>query len=146
MENELSQQSEGGLWSRLSQNSVEAFRQANWLDYGYALLLLIGAGFSLSQFGAFMDVYEKTILALTVPALIVLGWSWKPWRNLFVLAGAAALLAIWIYHAPGGEASLARAEQKFFLKYFLSSQSAILWMGVLFLLATLFYVDRKSVV
>jgi cytochrome c-type biogenesis protein CcsB len=31
------------------------------------------------------------------------------------------------------------ANQKFFLKYMLSSQSAILWMGTLFVLSTLFY-------
>ena len=34
---------------------------------------------------------------------------------------------------------LARADQAFFLKYFLSSQSAILWMSALFFLSTLFY-------
>jgi len=140
MENELTQQSHGGFWNRLSQNTVDVFRQANGFDYGYAVLLVIGAVISLSQFGAYMDVYEKVILILTVPAFVALGWSWRPWRNLFVLAAAAALLGIWIYHAPDGTASLARAEQKFFLKYFLSSQSAILWMGVLFLLSTLFYV------
>src|SRR5262249_14044373 len=33
----------------------------------------------------------------------------------------------------------ARAEQAFFLKYFLSSQSAILWMSALVYLSTLFY-------
>jgi cytochrome c-type biogenesis protein CcsB len=35
--------------------------------------------------------------------------------------------------------SLARAEQAFFLKYMLSSQSAILWMSVFFFLSTIFY-------
>jgi cytochrome c-type biogenesis protein CcsB len=44
------------------------------------------------------------------------------------------LLAIWAY-----QGSLARAEEVFWLKYFLSSQSAILWMSVLFFMSTLFY-------
>jgi cytochrome c-type biogenesis protein CcsB len=34
---------------------------------------------------------------------------------------------------------LGRADQTFFLRYFLSSQSAILWMSALFVLATMFY-------
>ena len=45
-----------------------------------------------------------------------------------------SLLAISSY---GGD--LAAAEQKFFLKYLLSSQSAILWMGVMFVVATVAY-------
>jgi ABC-type transport system involved in cytochrome c biogenesis permease subunit len=47
---------------------------------------------------------------------------------------AFSLLAIWAY-----QGSLARAEQVFWLKYFLSSQSAILWMSMLFFMSTLFY-------
>ena len=47
---------------------------------------------------------------------------------------AFSLLAIWAY-----QGSLARAEEVFWLKYFLSSQSAILWMSVLFFMSTLFY-------
>jgi cytochrome c-type biogenesis protein CcsB len=140
MENQLSQQSQGGIWTRIIQIVGDSFRRANTLDYVYAALLIVGALFAFSQFASFMDIYEKAILLLSVPALIILGWSWRPWRNLFVLSSTTALLAIWIYHAPDGTASLARAEQKFFLKYLLSSQSAILWMGVLFLLSTLFYV------
>jgi cytochrome c-type biogenesis protein CcsB len=46
----------------------------------------------------------------------------------------ASLLGIWFY-----QGDLARAEQVFWLKYFLSSQSAILWMSVLFFMGTLFY-------
>jgi hypothetical protein len=37
------------------------------------------------------------------------------------------------------QGSLANAEQVFWLKYFLSSQSAILWMSMLFFMSTLFY-------
>ena len=38
-----------------------------------------------------------------------------------------------------GAGSLAQADQIFWLKYFLSSQSAILWMSVLFFMSTIFY-------
>jgi ABC-type transport system involved in cytochrome c biogenesis permease subunit len=54
--------------------------------------------------------------------------------------GAATLLAIALYsrhrrlrRRPGA------ADQVFLLKYFLSSQSAILWMCVLFFMSTVFY-------
>jgi cytochrome c-type biogenesis protein CcsB len=51
-----------------------------------------------------------------------------------VAMGAASLFAIWLY-----QGDLARAEQVFFLKYLFSSQSAILWMSVLFVIATFCY-------
>jgi cytochrome c-type biogenesis protein CcsB len=50
------------------------------------------------------------------------------------VVAALSLLALWLY-----QGQLARAEQVFLLKYFLSSQSAVLWMSVLFFLSTLFY-------
>jgi ABC-type transport system involved in cytochrome c biogenesis permease subunit len=52
---------------------------------------------------------------------------------------AFTLLALWLYQTPQGVADLARADQVFMLKYFISSQSAILWMSVLFFMSTLFY-------
>jgi len=51
----------------------------------------------------------------------------------FLVAGFS-LLGIIAY-----QGDLARAEQVFWLKYFLSSQSAILWMSVLFFMSTVFY-------
>ena len=49
-------------------------------------------------------------------------------------ASIAAVLAITSY-----QGDLARADTVFWLKYFLSSQSAILWMSVLFFMSTVFY-------
>ena len=65
---------------------------------------------------------------------IWLGWFWRPLRVLALVVAAAALLAIASY-----QGDLARADTVFWLKYFLSSQSAILWMSVLFFMSTLFY-------
>jgi cytochrome c-type biogenesis protein CcsB len=81
-----------------------------------------------------MDVYEKGILLAAMPAAIGVGWFWRPLRVLMLVVAAAALLALASYHGD-----LGRAETTFWLKYFLSSQSAILWMSVLFLMATVFY-------
>ncbi|MGK8205567.1 c-type cytochrome biogenesis protein CcsB [Burkholderia cenocepacia] len=104
------------------------------IDGLFALALVLGAGYAFVHNGAHMDYYDKAVLVGTVPALIALGWRWKPARLLMASIAVLALLAIRIY-----QGDLARADSAFFLKYFLSSQSAILWMSALFVLATLFY-------
>ncbi len=104
------------------------------LDWLFALALVIGAGYAFVHYNAHMNYYDKAVLIGTVPALVTLGWRWKPSRLLMAAIGALSLLSIQIY-----QGDLARADSTFFLKYFLSSQSAILWMSALFVLATLFY-------
>ncbi len=110
-------------------------------DWLFALLLVLGAGYAFSRYSASMDVYEKGILVCSVPSLIALGWFWRPLRLLSVLVGAASLLAIQLYlrQTDGFGADLAAADNVFLLKYALSSQSAILWMSLLFFMSTLFY-------
>ncbi|MBF5012923.1 c-type cytochrome biogenesis protein CcsB, partial [Burkholderia pseudomultivorans] len=104
------------------------------IDGLFALALVLGAGYAFVHYNAHMNYYDKAVLVGTVPALIALGWRWKPARLLMASIAVLALLAIRIY-----QGDLARADSAFFLKYFLSSQSAILWMSALFVLATLFY-------
>src|SRR5262249_51268071 len=96
---------------------------------------------AFSRYHASMDVYEKGILAFAMPALIALGWFWKPLRWLSVAAGAATLAAIALYaqHTDSFGADLAAGEKVFWLKYLLSSQGALLWMSLLFYMSTLFY-------
>jgi cytochrome c-type biogenesis protein CcsB len=115
--------------------------QRSPFDWIYALLVLGGAGYAFHRYGATMDVYEKGILAGATPVLIGLGWFWGSLRVLLLGVGAASLLAINLYnqHLDGFGADLAQADNVFLLKYFLSSQSAILWMGVLFFMSTAFY-------
>ncbi|MGB3071125.1 MAG: c-type cytochrome biogenesis protein CcsB [Ottowia sp.] len=111
------------------------FSRRNWGDWLFALLAVVGALFAFSKYHAAMDVYEKAILAGTVPVVIWLGWFWRPLRQLMLVVAALSLLAIASY--DGGD--LRRADSVFWLKYFLSSQSAILWMSVLFFMSTVFY-------
>ncbi len=106
----------------------------NWQDWVFALLVLSGGWFALSRYAPFMDGYEKAILVGTVPAAIWLGWFWRPLERLMVVVGAVSLLAVFAY-----QSDLARADSVFWLKYFLSSQSAILWSCMLFFMATGFY-------
>lgn len=103
-------------------------------DWIYAALLLASALFSLNRYGEFMDIYEKGILLAAVPTFVGLGWYWRSARTLILLIGALSLSGIYFY---GG--NLDAAQNRFFLKYMLSSQSAILWMSTLFFLATLFH-------
>jgi len=103
-------------------------------DWLFALAMIAGAGFALSRYHAFMSGYDTLVLIAATPALIALSWCWKPIRWLIVGVAILSLSAIQIYHHD-----LSRADTAFFLKYFLSSQSAILWMCALFVLATLFY-------
>ncbi|MUI13072.1 c-type cytochrome biogenesis protein CcsB [Massilia dura] len=110
------------------------FRRLSPFDWLFGLALLAGALFALNRYGAWMDGYEKAILLLAVPTFAALGWHWKPVRPLMLAIALLALGAIAMY---GGD--LAAAEKRFWLRYMLSSQSAVLWMSVFFFLSTLFY-------
>ncbi|PZP28382.1 MAG: c-type cytochrome biogenesis protein CcsB [Roseateles depolymerans] len=115
--------------------------QRSPLDWAFAALVLLGAGYAFSRYHLSMDGYEKGILAAAMPALIALGWFWAPLRTLTLAVGATSLAAIALYarHTDSFGADLAAADQVFLLKYLLSSQSAILWMSLLFFMSTLFY-------
>jgi cytochrome c-type biogenesis protein CcsB len=128
----------GGWLQNLKQGFVNIFKSLGLMDYLFALTLLAGAIFAEARFYNFMDSYEQTILFCSVPALAILGWAWKPLRSLMIGSTILTFLAIYFYQTPEGGA-LARAEQAFFLKYMLSSQSAILWMSVFFSFSTFFY-------
>jgi cytochrome c-type biogenesis protein CcsB len=110
------------------------FKRLGLVDWVYAAVLLAAALFALARYGAFMDAYEKVILVLAAPTFAALGWHWKPVRWLLPVVALLSLWAISLY--AGG---LDMANKKFFLKYMLSSQSAILWMSTLFVFSTVFY-------
>ncbi len=123
----------------LTQNpSYEAspglLKSRSLFDWIFAALLTAGALFALNRYGEFMDIYEKGILLAAVPTFVGLGWYWRPMRLLMLLIGALSLGAISLYNG-----NLEMAQSRFWLKYLLSSQSAILWMSTLFFLSTLFH-------
>jgi cytochrome c-type biogenesis protein CcsB len=104
------------------------------MDWVFALIAIAGGAFAFVRYAEYMDVYEKGILVGTVPAAIWMAWFWRASRTLMLVVAALALLAVSLY-----QGSLPRADTVFGLKYFLSSQSAILWMSVLFFMSTAFY-------
>jgi cytochrome c-type biogenesis protein CcsB len=110
------------------------FSRRNLADWGFALLSLAGMLWSLAHYRHAMDGYEQAILVCSWPAAVWLAWFWRPARNLMV---GVAVLSLWAVGSYQGD--LARAESVFWLKYFLSSQSAILWMSMVFFISTAFY-------
>ena len=112
----------------------------SWLDWLFAALVLAGGLYALSLYGHAMDGYEKAILVGAIPCAIWLGWFWRPMAGLMVAVAVLSLSAIAAYQGAGDDAAaLARADTVFWLKYFVSSQSAILWMSMLFFMSTVFY-------
>lgn len=114
------------------------FSRRNWFDWLFAVIVAAGGLFALQRYADFMDVYEKAILVGTIPAMIWLCWFWRPLRVLVLAVAGCSLLALSLYQVDGA-GSLAQADSVFGLKYFLSSQSAILWMSMLFFMSTIFY-------
>ncbi|MDP5008658.1 MAG: c-type cytochrome biogenesis protein CcsB [Glaciimonas sp.] len=113
---------------------VGFFKQLSKLDWLFAVVLCAASLFAFNRYGAYMDYYEKAVLLLSAPTFAWLGWHWKSVRWLMALLAVLSLFAISLY---GGVLDM--ANKNFFLKYMLSSQSAILWMSVMFFLSTLFY-------
>lgn len=110
------------------------FARRGLFDWLFAALVVAGGAYALWHYHTAMDVYEQAILCLSVPSAVALGWFWRPLSTLMLCVAAFSLLGIASY-----QGQLARAETVFWLKYLLSSQSAILWMSVLFFMSTLFY-------
>ena len=120
LQHELDQQS---FWKGLSP-----------FDWVWAIIVLLGTGYAYASYSSLMDGYEKGILVSTGVSLVVLGWNWKGIR---VLSLAVFLLSIFGVSRYVNE--LADAEVDFFLRFLVSSQSAIMWMSALYVLATVTY-------
>ena len=80
-----------------------------------------------------MDIYEVCILWLSAAAAVWLGWFYKPLRLLMPLCIALAYAATVLYAGQ-----MANGE-RFLLRYFLASQSAIGWLCALVPMAWLCY-------
>ncbi|MGZ8252580.1 MAG: c-type cytochrome biogenesis protein CcsB [Methylophilaceae bacterium] len=129
--------------SLMSDEPIPLLKQLNWQDWAYAVLLMAGAVFAYTRYANYMDVYEIGFLFGAAVVFSVLGWYWKPVRLLVIGVAAISVFSIDLY-----QADQARANQVFLLKYLVSSQTAIMWMNVLFVLAMLTYwfaLFRRSV-
>jgi cytochrome c-type biogenesis protein CcsB len=109
-------------------------------DWLWAVLVAAGSIIAHRLYSDLMDGYEVGILYGTAAGLIGLGWGWKPMRGFSIAVALLSLAAIGLY---GGE--LARGESSFFLKFLISSQSAIMWMSALYVMATVTYIFALAI-
>ncbi|WP_442498281.1 c-type cytochrome biogenesis protein CcsB [Methylobacter sp. sgz302048] len=109
-------------------------KQRSLFDWTWALLIMAGAVFAFSQYRHLMDGFEIAILFGTGLLTVWLGWFWPSLRTFTLAIAGLSLFAISRYGAD-----LSAADANFFLKYLLSSQSAIMWMSALYVMATVTY-------
>jgi len=105
-----------------------------WQDWLYALVVFAGSIFAYAKYSQYMDIYETVFLFGAAALASYLGWQWKGLGKLVLAVGVISVFSISLY---GGEQ--AKATQVFLLKFLISSQSAIMWMNVLFVLAMVTY-------
>jgi cytochrome c-type biogenesis protein CcsB len=105
-----------------------------WQDWLYALIVFAGSIFAYVKYSQYMDIYEVSFLFSAAALASYLGWKWKGLGKLVLAVGIISVFSISLY---SGEQ--AKATQVFLLKFLISSQSAVMWMNVLFVLAMVTY-------
>ena len=120
--------------NHLEGQSISYWQQLSVFDWLYSMILIASGLFAFGQYAEFMDVYEISFLFGAVILFSLMGWWWKPIQRLVLSIGVISLFSISLYHAD-----LASVDRVFFLKFLISSQSAVMWMNVLFFLATIIY-------
>jgi len=123
----------------MNNNSLEyqqktLLQSLRWQDWLYALVIFAGSIFAYSKYAKYMDIYEIVFLFGAAALASYLGWQWKALGKLVLAVGIISLFSINLYSGDQ-----ARATQVFLLKFLISSQSAIMWMNVLFVLAMVTY-------
>ena len=103
----------------------------------WILFVIAGSFFAWQEVSHLMDAYEDGILITSAISLIFLGRFWHKLKNISYFVTALSLLAVWEYANYGNK--ITANEESFFLIFLVSSQSAIMWMSALFILATLTY-------
>ncbi|BBP42314.1 c-type cytochrome biogenesis protein CcsB [Thiosulfativibrio zosterae] len=103
----------------------------------WILLVAIATFVAWIDYRQYMDIYEVGILIGTGIGLIALGRMWTSIQPLMYWVAGLTLLALWTYSSHNNQ--ITANETAFFLKFLVSSQSAIMWMNALFVLATATY-------
>ena len=119
---------------RQSEKKSPFWSRLNWRDGVFAVLMLALFTYGGMKNLGLMDIYEKVILIFSAISIVLLGWFWRPLQWVFAAVAAISLLAISWYAGD-----LSRGETVFGLKYMFASQPLVMWMSVLFILATVAY-------
>jgi len=118
----------------LEYENKSLLQRLNWQDWLYALIMFAGAIFAYSKYSQYMDIYETVFLFGAAALASYIGWQWKALAKLVLAVGVISIFSISLY-----DGQQARATQTFLLKFLISSQSAVMWMNVLFVLAMVTY-------
>jgi len=105
-----------------------------FMNYSFGLALACLTIFAISKFNNFMDNYEIIILIGSAVTFTWMGNLWPNFKKLFIYTFLLSFISIYLY-----KGNLEQIEINFFLKYFLSSQSAIMWMTALYPLSLITY-------
>lgn len=103
----------------------------------WVLLLLAGTIFVAQKYHKIMDAYELGILISAGIACSLLGLSWRAIQGLIIIVAFLSLGGMTLYGT-----TLDASEQSFLLRFLLSSQSAIMWMSALYVMATVTYLGN----
>lgn len=109
-------------------------RNLNIWDWVFAALVFSGTVFVQTLSGVRMDIYETVILWVSAGIAVFLGWFFKPVRCFVPLCILLAYAAVSLY---GGNI---KSAEGFLLRYFLSSQSAIMWQCAFVFFALFAYI------
>lgn len=103
----------------------------------WTALVVLATFLAWQSYGSLMDNFEKGILVGSSIALVVLGVLWPRIQTLTLAVAGMTWIAFWSYQIHDN--AIKAQETAFFLKFLVSSQSATMWMNVLFILATVSY-------
>ncbi len=129
--------------TEVMQNELDTtpiLKRLGLFDWLWALLVVVGSIAAHRTYSNFMDSYEVGILYGSAAGLIWLGWGWKPMRGFSLAVALLSLAAVALYGSD-----LTRSESSFFLKFLISSQSAIMWMSALYVMATAAYMFALAI-
>jgi len=100
----------------------------------YLTILAIATGHTMLHYRDQMDMFDTGILLFSAFGLGFMAVAWHALQPLTLGSTLLSAAAVALY-----QHNLARADHAFLLKYFLSSQSAIMWMGLSYWAATVLY-------
>jgi len=131
---------------RESLGQARSERSFRSLDILWLVAVLVAGFGALAVFNDKMDGYEIAILIGSTLSLAAFGWFWRSFQGLSLAVAVMTAIALWRYGANFGSAlsvgleALSAVQAKdFFLKFLVSSQSAIMWMSALYVGATFTY-------
>lgn len=115
------------------------YRELSQSDVVFALLVLMITLLVQVYFHHYQDGYDIAILWVSAAGIVWLGWFFKPLRLFFLASAVMCYLAMYIYAGNIARTNPEMGKVPFLLKYFLSSQAAIMWLCALIFIATFCY-------